>query len=748
MKTTDWLYFFVIIICGIIIFMVYYAQLLKPLTRLEDLYALLLVTEPQTVAFTFGWIDSRKSFKNVYAKINVKTNNLNDSSPNTDVATISNASSPQLTFDVRYENFPVDKFGLPIRLNDRHGEIVESLNGFMIRGVNNNETFSCPSNEFHTSACVLRPLCESSDAGKYKRVNYAQFQYLNLYNYRGSAANKSRHDAPPTMSIHPKLFVKCIDDKNNYVVENCESNTMMRSLETKPSNKKYACVPYDICSEKLTGITHNQKIAEYGKPLTDEQYYICEQGRSKLVNCAKNTVYSASNGACINKCLGQGNKRFRINLTSYLQCSNDAGTVIQCPNGIVEDEKYTVACLVNNNCVEEHQNYEDKYVKYTYEAIQCVNNEPVLIECSSIDSRRRIETVYETDNSLLSTPFTYDQWPKQYYMNGKCVENNTPIDKNNDDIEKRDAIVSNFKIMAFVDPIDFSPYEKRCLCDSATTNVYIDYIRDVIMFNGTPSDTLYKRNLLPNSDSVVCFNIDTDTTALDKHPLYSMCLDELTYNPDENNIQVDPSSYPKASVYLLQTPKIKTPMTEEFAHLSALYHTYLGLVVMVDVNSKRLDTSQYDFTTYGLLTVPQILTSSKAKSRTNTEKYAIPYITTWDNESYQLVVYKVNELPDYYSESEDGKSVVYANNPHIIYPTFSETDTRIRIPWYVFDDIKVVEKPPTPPPADPPPPNEPPVDPPPNEPPSDPSSRIRRSLKRLVTTTKQSLSSNRHQQNR
>lgn len=146
---------------------------------------------PSTRAITFGWIESRKLFKNVYAEDDGK-------------------------IKVKYKSYPANDMADSILQNTNHGIITEYSNGFSVSGINKNQKFECPSG-YTTPDCKLESMCEPKDVRKMKIINNSLFNLLNLYNYKTPINGEIS-----THQYHPKLRVKCLNSQGDYTIDPCK----------------------------------------------------------------------------------------------------------------------------------------------------------------------------------------------------------------------------------------------------------------------------------------------------------------------------------------------------------------------------------------------------------------------------------------------------------------------------------------------------------------------------------------------
>lgn len=310
------------------------------------------------------------------------------------------------------EDYPVAPNGQYIILRD-HGTITENDNGFSISGMEF-VTFKCPVG-YEGSLCMVQPLCGADDMGKIKPITYPQFNGLGLYRNtfeRNVVQRQYRADGEDE-PLHKRLRVHCIDTNGHYEIEACPPNKLL--------NANLQCEPYDICTDRLNGFKHNFKINENDADLNNDEYYVCENNVSVKHTCPENTAFSMSANGCINRsvCYGRGQETIAIDDTAYIQCKNDTGTRVNCPDGVVVDDQNVRSCRVNI-CNPEVRQFENKHLRYIYSETTCTNNVPQTITCDATSSDRIYN--YEWAETF---EVRLENWPKEILKDGKCV---TPDD--------------------------------------------------------------------------------------------------------------------------------------------------------------------------------------------------------------------------------------------------------------------------------------------------------------------------------
>lgn len=328
-----------IVLCFAVLLMFYIVQKFKKTDKLSIIYKKLLKNNPKTIAWTFGWIDHRKSYKNVYANNGDKIQ--------------------EYVFDVKYENYPISFEGKPLIVNNTHGFVKSNDDGFSISGINSDMSFSCPPG-YSGPECQQSPVCAADEAGTYKLLSRDQFKTLNLYNYGGSNIHTHEDEYP----YHQRLRVLCLNPNGEFNIEACADNKLV-------DRDTVQCKIYDLCNDRLDGYKHSFQVTENDTPLTKTQYYVCEMNKSVLCECKDDTVFSNANMGCIaqNQCYGLGEKRLVIDNDSYLQCSSDAGQIKRCKYGVGLHYE-TPYCLVPK-CVPRTYTYDDGLLQFITGMIWC-----------------------------------------------------------------------------------------------------------------------------------------------------------------------------------------------------------------------------------------------------------------------------------------------------------------------------------------------------------------------------------------
>lgn len=306
------------------------------------------------------------------------------------------------------EEFPVTPDGQYLILKD-HGTVVEKTDGFSISGMEF-VNFKCPVG-YESSLCHMKPLCTADDAGKTKPITYNQFNGLGLYrnNFEYTMMQRYMPDSSNNEPIHKRLRVHCVDAKGHYEIESCPQNKLL--------NKDLQCEPYDICNDRLNGYKHNFKINQNESSLSDNEYYICENNVSVKRKCSDNTVFSLVANGCITSsiCYGRGQETIAVDSTTYIQCKNDTGERISCPDGVVMDENNVLSCNTYI-CSPEVRKFENKHLRYIFSETTCINNVAETITCDSTKSDRIYKYTWVDDFQ-----YRLENWPKEILRDGKCI---------------------------------------------------------------------------------------------------------------------------------------------------------------------------------------------------------------------------------------------------------------------------------------------------------------------------------------
>lgn len=211
-----------------------------------------------------------------------------------------------------------------------HGTVTEQEESFKITGID--KTFTCPSPfKWNGEICILPSLCTSKVEYKGIPYEYSKLVYSTEHYY------------------HEKLYLSCPGDVLNY----CKDNKIYVGLESIPITDE-PCVSFDICIKNIDGYRHSEKIDDYD--LKDNEFYICENGKSKLIKCDGDLLYDEENNSCLESVCDNGMKKERDS-DSYYICQNGVYRIVNCENGV--DETGT-NCASFDYC----QGFQDEYGYY------------------------------------------------------------------------------------------------------------------------------------------------------------------------------------------------------------------------------------------------------------------------------------------------------------------------------------------------------------------------------------------------
>lgn len=234
-----------------------------------------------------------------------------------------------------------------------HGEVTELENSFTISGIT--KKFTCPEPfNWNGSYCELPELCTSKK--EYKGIPY---EYSKLV-YGSNRSDDTKY--------HQKMYLECPGS----VLRLCPDDKVFAGVESLDTNGT-PCVPYDICSINMDGYRHTTQIDDY--VLQDNQFYICENGKSKLITCDEGLSFDEENNACTSPLCTNGERKAN-NSDSYYVCRNGVFRLVTCEDGV--DETGTQCLIVEDDYCE---GYEPSIVTYNdvYGGIStmttCKNNE-------------------------------------------------------------------------------------------------------------------------------------------------------------------------------------------------------------------------------------------------------------------------------------------------------------------------------------------------------------------------------------
>lgn len=96
-------------------------------------------------------------------------------------------------------------------------------------------------------------------------MDQSHFKLSNLYNYKPPVITSIN-----AQSYHYKLRVKCINEKGDYTLMPCQENEIVKPLNDGSDQ--------DIINNFL----HNYQISDQNSALKENEYYICENGKSQF----------------------------------------------------------------------------------------------------------------------------------------------------------------------------------------------------------------------------------------------------------------------------------------------------------------------------------------------------------------------------------------------------------------------------------------------------------------------------------
>lgn len=360
------------------------------------------------------------------------------------------------------DTYPINLDGAYIILKD-HGTVSElpNGNGFKISGIDLVD-FECPAG-FEGINCSLKAICGPNDSGVLKPLTYTQFNELGLYSNASAetqlqSLDLARAAAEPT---HPRIRVLCTNALGDYELQTCPNNTLLDS--------NLQCAPYDICEDRINGYKHNFQISTSEPALGKNEYYICNRNVSVRTTCADDTVYSAANFGCVSEslCYNRGDDTIAVDESSYIQCGNDRGRKITCPDGVVTDSETGILSCFVDTCVPETADFEDGMLSYRQGNTICTNGVADIKMCNTTPNPRVYN--YKWFNS-----FTYsiDNWPSEI------------MDENRNCVPPTDAIVVNPIVQlqwtdAMPEPHDYNILTEKYVCP-ADTAYTLDYITQTV----------------------------------------------------------------------------------------------------------------------------------------------------------------------------------------------------------------------------------------------------------------------------
>lgn len=411
--------------------------------------------------------------------------------------------------DLLVRNNDLNPIGLTseyIELRD-HGTVIpdNENNAYRISGMGE-VVFKCPPG-FTGHECHLTQYCNTvDDIGKYKPVTMQLFNMLNLnINARNrqrmrtapnndnndadeipqeqpmivdAAATNTRYtndgdyvdDARVAELIHPRIRMHCLTTNGGYVLETCPPDKLL--------DINLNCVPYDMCSDRLSGSRHNQQL-EPNDPLGTDEYYICQDNKSVRKRCTKGTVFDSAMGGCVpdSRCYNMGKVTFPINSHSYLQCAYDEGSVVECPQDTSSvhydtvSKRHSCRMLAGTgtvNCIPRIFEHEiDSTLKYAYGQQICTPEERIVLCDTTPEPERFIFTWAERFEHV------FPLWPRQVLdTDGQCTDA-PPLS-----IIHKPVMLRFSKAMYTEHPFDFPTMEY--VCDPTRARYRWDYVQNVV----------------------------------------------------------------------------------------------------------------------------------------------------------------------------------------------------------------------------------------------------------------------------
>lgn len=163
--------------------------------------------------------------------------------------------------------------------------------------------------------------------------------------------------------------------------------------------------------KKLNNYVHNYQIKDDQSELKDYEYYTCVNGVSNLHNCEKGQMFDNSKKSCVNKnrCLGMGYSEIILNSNNYIQCENDVGKLVHCPNGIRTVDNH-VRCFART-CNPNTQYFENDVLKFPISNTTCTYHD------EAIETNCDIENIDKVIKFTFGIDFEYKfkYWPRSIY---------------------------------------------------------------------------------------------------------------------------------------------------------------------------------------------------------------------------------------------------------------------------------------------------------------------------------------------
>ena len=254
----------------------------------------------------------------------------------------------------------------------KHGIITENNNGFKITGIN--ADFNCPPNwNFKDGKCQLEDVCKNDDVNVYRGVDYYFFQE----NILDNTVPINAQYAENSNLYHPRLYMHCKQGNTDPVLKSCPPNELFRRESKVDGNLKSACIPYDVCQDKINNVKHNYPISEDELELNYNEYYICRNRESVEETCPPTNIFDINLRACISEFVCRIGEFFTIKVddNSYIKCNNRVNEFINCSKGVFETDNKNFECL-DPNCSSIRQTIFKSYsnIRFPFGYTVCLKN--------------------------------------------------------------------------------------------------------------------------------------------------------------------------------------------------------------------------------------------------------------------------------------------------------------------------------------------------------------------------------------
>lgn len=230
--------------------------------------------------------------------------------------------------------------------------------------------------------------------------------------------------------MHQKLYVYC-RDKSHYTIETCPDNTIFNGVLEPQDPKISPCNKYDFCIHQSQYYKHRFNIDDY--ILKPNEYYICENKKSKLSSCLDTEYFDIKYNTCVplklNQCYNKPNgTKLPFDEYSYIECQNGLDNKIYCNFGVTEN---LIECK-KPDCINKFTRfYENTYVKMPIEMSVCDKNNNATIaiidklviqkyQLTINNTKAYNDLPDETERRELIPIIEYNQ--KVFKMNGEIVD--------------------------------------------------------------------------------------------------------------------------------------------------------------------------------------------------------------------------------------------------------------------------------------------------------------------------------------